>query len=299
MTTGIRGAAYAVGELELPVESLSNRVSRLADFDMPDLREIWGWGFFRKTLRGSAALAVESAQATLRQSGVLPGAVDGLILCSGRAMNYHAQSEFTGAVAHALGLGRVFSTWAGGSGCASLFSATRMAMALVESGDFSHILVISADAIDDENDRFQRFGVLSDAACSFLVVSSAQADYVVRGAVVQSCPASLIAGGNDFQAKCQLIYSVFERLGRESGTDASQAGDFVGSNVFLPIQELEMSVMPLEQVDARQGNTQRYGHCFAADPIINLVDRVSDARQIVMAATAHGHFGAVLLESVR
>jgi len=76
---------------------------------------------------------------------------------------------------------------------------------------------------------------------------------------------------------------------------------FFGSNVFLPIQALEFSVMPAERLISYRTNTARYGHCAGADPLINLVDFYQAAEhdavgRALLTSTAHGHFGAILLE---
>jgi 3-oxoacyl-[acyl-carrier-protein] synthase-3 len=112
---------------------------------------------------------------------------------------------------------------------------------------------------------------------------------------------SLGTAGQELADKCQLIHEVFERLNARAPI---AAGDCVllGSNLFLPIQDLETSVMPLDGVATYRRNTTRYGHCAGADPVINLIDYFSEQPQpamqhALMVATAHGHFAAMLLRS--
>jgi 3-oxoacyl-[acyl-carrier-protein] synthase III len=300
MPVGIFGPHYVVGELELDVELLANRKDVLSRYNMPDIKDLWGWGYYRKTQKSRIELACTTATATLEKSGLGPADIDALILCCCDGLNYHGQNQFLGELSGCLGLSYGFFTWVGGAGCASLFSAVEIAHSLVQGGAFKNALVIAVDKIDNDVERFQRFGVFSDAACSFIVSRSGAADFVILDAKVLSCPVSLRNGGEDFQDKCQLIYAMFARLER-CAAPPSSARAYFGSNVFIPIQELEMSVMPVEGLRMYQKNTARYGHCYAADPVINLLDFYADhanreTRSSVMVATAHGHFGVILLE---
>jgi 3-oxoacyl-[acyl-carrier-protein] synthase-3 len=298
---GIVAPRYVVGELEIEVEKLSRKREILSEYNMPDIKEIWGWEFYRKTEKSLVDLAYESAARTLQDSGLAPTEIDALILCCCDGLNYHQQNQFEGQLSTRLGLGYAFVSWIGGAGCASLFSAMKVAMSLVAGQACKNVLIVSADKIDSDDARLQRFGVLSDGACSFIVVRSEKVEFSIKGVKVLSCPSALKNGGQDFQEKCQLIYSVFDKAGKEIGFDFSKTEAFFSSNIFIPIQEVELSVMPVNGLAGFQKNTAKFGHCYAADPIINLIDFYSDRdnhgiRMAAMASTAHGHFGLVLLE---
>lgn len=298
---GLLAPSYVVGEIEGDVDTLSNKVDVLNEFAMPDVKELWGWDTYRKSDRSAVALACDSVRATLDKAGLQPTQVDALVLCCNGGFNYHAQNRFLGELTTTLGLGYTFVSWVGGAGCASLFSAAKLANALVESGTSRTVLVVTVDKIERDVERFQRYGVLSDGSCSFVVLRSDQADYSIRAVKVMSCPSSLQNGGANFQEKCQLIYSVFDELKREGLAELAKTTAFFGSNIFIPIQEIELSVMPVDGLLAYQGNTARYGHCYAADPIINLVDFYSQPENAgvstsMLASTAHGHFGLIMLQ---
>lgn len=283
------------------MELLANRKDVLSRYGMPDIKDLWGWGYYRKTQMSRIELACATASGTLEKSGLRPADVDALILCCGDSMNYLEQNQFLGGLASNLGLGYSFISWVGGTGCASLFSAVQIARSLVLGGSFENPLVITVDKINDDVDRFRRFAVLSDGACSFIVSRSEATDFVILDTKVLSCPVSLCNGGDDFQEKCQLIYAVFEGIKRRAVPRSSATAVYLGSNIFVPIQELEMSVMPVENLLVYQQNTARYGHCYAADPVINLLDFYTDVanrevRMSIMASTSHGHFGVVMLE---
>ena len=299
-TFGILAPSYVVGEEELPVDSMANRQAVLGQHNMPDKQALWGWGCFRKTRRSRAELACESARATLARSAVATAEIDALIVCCGDGLNYYAQNRFLSELSSSLDLRCEFVSWIGGAGCASLFSAVKSAQSLVLGGSCRNVLVINVDKLDDESARFQRFAVFSDGACSFIVRSAGTIDFAIAGVALSSSLTSLRNAGQDMAEKCQLIYSVFERLAAAAAFPFAGSA-FLGSNVFLPIQQLEQSVMPVGGLISYRNNVARYGHCSGSDPVINLIDFYADAsneavRTSVLASSAHGHFGVMLLE---
>ncbi len=297
---GILAPSYVLGEEELKVDSLASRKAVLERYKMPDRHELWGWDCYRKTNRSRTELAHESVNATLARGGVATSDIDALIICCGDGLNYHAQNRFVSELSERLDLRCDFVTWIGGAGCASPFSAVKIARSLVLGDAYRNVLVITVDKVDNDAARFQRYGVFSDGACSFIVRGAGAVDFAVVGAEVSTSLSSLRNGGQDLAQKCQLIQSVFKRL--EGAATFPFAGSaFFGSNVFLPIQQLELSVMPVKGLVAYRRNTARYGHCSGGDPFINLVDFYADADACspttsVLASSAYGHFGAILLE---
>jgi 3-oxoacyl-[acyl-carrier-protein] synthase III len=301
---GILGPHYVMGELELEVDSIPGKSEVLAKGQMPDIKELWGWGHYRKTHRSRADLAYATAMGTLEKSRLRPADVDALVLCCSDGLNYHEQNQLLGEVSCRLELGYTFVTWVAGAGCASLFSAVEIARSLVLGGIRKNALVITVDKIVEDAERFQRFGVLSDGACSFIVTHSSAIDFGIVATAVLSCPSSVLNGGQSFQEKFQLIHAVFGELDRRAGSQSCAPSAYFGSNVFIPIQEVEMSAMPIDGLLTYQENTRRYGHCYAADPVINLIDFYADnahreVKRSIMASSAHGHFGAILLEKTR
>ena len=291
--------AYVLGEEELSVDTLENRSSVLRQHNMPDNPSLWGWRSYRKTTGSRAQLAGASANATIAQSGLRASDIDALMVCCGDGLNYYEQNKFISELAGALGVSRGFVTWIGGAGCASIFSAVQVARSLVGSGAYSNVLVVAIDKIEEDASRFQRYGVFSDGACSFIVRKGALIDYAILGVEVSFSLASLTVAGQDLGQKCQLIYDVFDRLIARASTPLDGSALF-GSNVFLPIQELELSVVPVKGLITSSANTARYGHCAGADPLINLIDFYraggNHAARALMTSTAHGHFGVILLE---
>ncbi|MEX1830109.1 hypothetical protein [Luteibacter sp. CQ10] len=301
---GIVGLGYVLGEHSLPVDGIDGRMEVMREYRMPDRQALWGWDRFRRTERSRADLAAESAAGTLARGGIDPGEVDALIVCCGDGLNYHAQNLLTGELSKRLGLNCEFVSWVGGAGCASLFSAARLARSLVIADAFRNVLVVGVDKVDDEAIRFQRYGVFSDSACSFVIRGEGPVDFTVAGIAVASSLSSLNGAGQDLAQKCVLIQSVFERLAPVKGNFPYAGSVFFGSNVFLPIQDLERSVMPVDGLVHERGNVASYGHCAGADPFINLVDFYArgdndGVTRSVLGSSAHGHFGVMLLERRR
>lgn len=297
---GILGTRYVLGEHEEKVEALVNRGEVLRQHNMPDNAALWGWDLFRRSMRTHAALACDSAAQTLSCSGLRADEIDALVICCGDGLTYFQQNAFLAELSGELELRSEFVTWIGGTGCVSLCSAVRVATTLVESGACANVLTIAVDRCETDAARFQRFGVFSDGACSFVVRAHGHVDYALSGVAVASSLALLRSGGQDLAEKFQLIQSVFKRAG--AGAAFPYAGSvLLSSNVFLPIQQLESSALPVRGLVPFRRNTMRYGHCSSADPFINLVDFFADAenhatRTAVIASSASGHFGVLLLE---
>lgn len=297
---GILGTGYVLGEQEEKVEALENRIDVLRQHNMPDKQALWGWDLFRRSARSHVALACDSAAQTLSRSGLRADEIDALVICCGSGLNYFQQNAFVAALSGELDLRCEFVTWIGGAGCVSLCSAVQIARSLVQSGAYRNVLTIAVDKYESDLARFQRFAVFSDGACSFIVRGQGRIDYALAGVAVASSLASLHNGSQDLAEKCQLIQSVFNRAG--AGISFPYAGSvLLGSNVFLPIQQLELSVLPVKGMLPFRRNTARYGHCSAADPFINLVDYFAEEENratatAVMVSSAYGHFGVMLLE---
>lgn len=299
-TCGILAPSYRLGEEQVLVETIVNRKAVLGRYNMPDKQAFWGWGWFRRTKRSRAELACETARDTIARSRLSAADIDALIVCCGDGLNYHAQNLFISELSSDLDLDCDFVSWIGGAGCASLFSAVASAKRLVLEGAFQNVLVINVDKLEDEDARFQRYAVFSDGACSFIVRGGGEVDFTIAGVAVSSSLAYVRNQGQDVGNKCQLIYSVFERLAGEVAFPFAGSA-LLASNVFLPIQDLELSVMPVDGLVAYRSNTARYGHCSGSDPVINLVDFYADSthratQTSVMMSSAHGHVGVMLLE---
>lgn len=299
-TCGILAPSYVLGEEQIPVETIANRKAMLDQYNMPDKQAFWGWDLYRKTRRSRVELACEAARDTIARSGLAAADIDALIVCCGDGLNYRAQNGFISELSSALELNCDFASWIGGAGCASLFSAVESANMWVREGRFKNVLVINVDKLDDEDARFQRYAVFSDGACSFIVRGCGEVDFTIAGAAVSSSFAYLRSPNQDIANKCQLIYSVFARLAAEVAFPFAGSA-LLASNVFLPIQDLELSVMPVDGLIAYRGNTARYGHCSGCDPVINLVDFYAEethrpTQTAVMMSSAHGHVGVILLE---
>lgn len=282
------------------MDELANKNELLVEFEMPDISELWGWENYRKSEKSLAQLAVASAEKTLQAANQSAANIDTLIICSCTPLNYLQQNDILGEICHSLGLPFVHSLWVGGSGCASLFSAIGQAKSMIESDDASQVLVITTDKIEFEEHRFQRYGVLSDGAASFIVTADTQTDFRILGDMVLSSSEGLHSPQKGFQQKCMLIHAVFDRFTEKYADDLSDVQAVLASNVFNPIQEIELSVMPFEDATSFENNNLRYGHCWAADPVINLVDLCNDPehqdnKKLLLSTTAHGHFGLVAL----
>jgi 3-oxoacyl-[acyl-carrier-protein] synthase-3 len=300
-TVGLLAPRYVVGEHEVSVETIDNRLDVLRQHDMPDVKELWGWDTYRRTDLDLVELTATCVNQTLADAGLRPGQIDHVIALGwdGDGFDQTEQSPFIEALSERLDFrGKV--TLIKRVGCAWMAFAIHHAKMLLDQGSH-HVLVVTAGKLADDAQRFQCYGVISDSACSF-VLTDQPAEFTVCGVAVKSSSTPQESVADDFQGKCELIYAAFEELNASTEFDQENLAALFGNNTFLPVQELELSAMPVDGMLAYQTNTTRYGHCFAADTIINLIDYHAEHPQspttnTLLAPSSYGHFGLVLLKS--
>ncbi|MFI7013113.1 3-oxoacyl-ACP synthase [Streptomyces sp. NPDC050164] len=277
-TTGVvlRAPSYVLGE----TSSDHTEIEGFADFVdqrqmMPDAR-LWGWGAVHRTALDTAALAVRTGRRTLRAAGVEPSEVDALVLCSTAfPADIAAHGELIGSVLRGLELGAVPVTGITLNRCATMLTGLQTAATMVAAGRHRTVLVITADRVAAESERLSDFALFSDGAASCLVTrrsDGAPESYEWVADASAQDPAAL-GRGNEISADLTRIAN--QRLFAEAGIGIKAIDGLLHNNIFLPIvtmKEVQAGFVP-SQLDT--SNIARVGHCFAADPLINLVDRSS------------------------
>jgi len=186
--------------------------------------------------------------------------------------------------------------------CANLLAGIRTADAMVASGRHRRVLVITTDRIGDEAARMEKFALFSDGAAScavtdehggppgFELVSSATAHNIAE-----------LDWSNEINS--DLSRQVNESLLTPLGMKAGDVSGLMHANIFRPIVVLKEMQAGFTPAQLYTGNITRVGHCFAADPLINLVDRaaagqVQDDRYYMLASSVPGSRIGVLLRKV-
>ncbi|MBT2402880.1 MULTISPECIES: 3-oxoacyl-ACP synthase [unclassified Streptomyces] len=277
---------YVLGEQEADHTTVDNLLERARQFGMPPKAALWGWGTVRRTAKSLETLAVESGRATLDAAGADPAGVDCLILCSTRFPGGpRTHGNFVERVMSGIGLGEgtAFTGLTLGR-CTNLLGAIRTAQALVAAGMHRRVLVVTTDRVSDESVRMESFALFSDGAASCLVSAEplgTQAYELVAGASAQN-PGAL-DWSNEISS--DLGRAVNERILEAAGMKLGDIHGVLHPNLYKPVVVLKERQAGFTREQLFLDNIQRFGHCFAADPLINLVDRAAAG-----AVKPNGHY---------
>ncbi|HEY0934817.1 MAG TPA: hypothetical protein VGD91_13870 [Trebonia sp.] len=298
----LSGACYVLGEDEVPYSEIPGLAERARELRMAMNPRLWGWGTVWRTHRDLAGLAVESGRATLEATGADPAAVDELILCSTEFPgNARVHGSFVEQVTSGLGLPDTAFTGLTLNRCSNLLVAIDIASALVTAGRRRTVLVVTTDKVRDERDRAETFALFSDGAASCLVSGQG---YGTPSYEVTACACAQRNSDLDWshEISSDLARLVNQELLKPQGLGLAELDALLPANIFTPLllaKERQAGFAP-GQVDTR--NIARTGHCFAADPLINLVDRaaagqVRDGGRYLLAVSLPGSRYGVLLRA--
>lgn len=271
----LRAPRYVLGETSMDHTEIKGFAEFVDRQRMVPDAQLWGWGAVHCTVLDTAALAVRTGRETLRAAAVEPSEVDALVLCSTTfPAEVAAHGELVGSVLRGLELD-VPVTGITLNRCANMLAGLRAAAAMVAGGRLRTVLVITADRVAAESDRLTDFALFSDGAASCLVTrrsdGASESYQWVADAYAQD-PAAL-GRGNEISA--DLTKTANRRLFTEAGIGIGEIDGLLHNNIFLPVVTMKEVQAGFAQSQLDTSNIARVGHCFAADPLINLADRRS------------------------
>jgi 3-oxoacyl-[acyl-carrier-protein] synthase III len=186
--------------------------------------------------------------------------------------------------------------------CANLLAGIRLADSLVYCGRNRRVLVITTDRVEEEAVRLESFALFSDGAASCLVFDGRDgpADYaLVSTADAHDAPA--LGSSNEISA--DLSRQVNDGLLKPLNMPLAQVAGLMHANVFKPIVSMKELQAGFKPAQLYTENITRIGHCFAADPLINLVDRnnagqLQDNCYYMLASSVPGSRIGILLRKL-
>ncbi|MGW7646314.1 3-oxoacyl-ACP synthase [Streptomyces bobili] len=257
-------------ESHTAIADLADRVARYA---IPMAPGTWGWGSYFRTDRSVVELAIASGNATIEASGVTRESVDGLVVCTSSfppLVDDHA--GFLGAVLGGLELSAVsFACGITLNRCNNLLAGLHLAKALVQAGSHRRILVVTADRVGDEASRLEKFALFSDGAASCLVCDDERGADSFDMLASASAQDNGVLGVRD-QIDSRLAIEVNEKLERATGIPIAKVTALLAANLVRPLVVMKERQAGFTSDQLRTGNIERRGHCFSADPLINLID---------------------------
>jgi 3-oxoacyl-[acyl-carrier-protein] synthase-3 len=273
----IDAIAYAVGESTHAYRDMPDFADRIATNNLPDLPSVFGWGVYHQTALDAQALGVMSARRTLEKADVDPATVDIVMFCSSRIPGTEVDHigmnvEFV----RSLGLTRAFPMGVTLCNCAAFISAIAVASEWVSRDPSKTVLIITADKLYDERVRMHKFALLSDCAASCLVRHSAPRGYRVLGHQfsISRTPVSNNLGQDDTDLENQFLADLM----RSTGLAVGELRRVFTSNLFLPISSLRGRRLGFTSAQLYLKAVPRFGHCFAADAFINLLEFEANER---------------------
>lgn len=291
---------YVLGEIEADHATLPDLAEKAAQYGLAMLPDLWGWGTYRRTTRTTDQLAVAAGAQTLEAAGIEPSVVDALIVCSTQFPG-GAQSHgtFVGTVMDGLGLPHAAFTGLTLNRCTGLLAGIDVAEAMVASGRHRTVLVASTDRIADETERLTTFALFSDGAASCLVAADGYGDATYE---VIACATAQDNRSLDWanEISSDLARAVNEAVLKPAGSTVEDVDGLMHPNLFIPLVVMKEQQAGFAKRQLYTDNVKRTGHCFAADPLINLVDRaaagqVHPGRLYLLAASVPGSRHGVLL----
>lgn len=289
---------YVLGELEEDHTAITGFTERVAEFRMKPRASLWGWGTIRRTERAIEDLAVESGAATLASAGLDPAAVESVVLCStGFPVGTGVHGAFVERILTGLGIADADFVGVGLNRCTNLLAGVQVADAYVRAGRHRRVLVITTDRVADEPTRMDKFALFSDGAASCLVTGEDTGGYELLGCA-SATRASELDWANEINP--ELSTRVNEQLLKPHDLAVTDLAGLMHTNVYKPVVYLKEMQAGFEAGQLYLDNITRLGHCFAADPLINLVDRdragqLVDGAHYLLAASVPGSRAGVLL----
>jgi len=156
--------------------------------------------------------------------------------------------------------------------CVNLLAGIDLARALVVSGRYRRVLVITTDKVAEGADRMSQFALFSDGAASCVIAAEAgpASGFELLGCATAQETASLEWTS---QISADLAKDVNEQLTGAAGIKLGDVVALAHANLFTPLVAMKERQAGFSADQLYLGNITRLGHCFAADPLINLVDR--------------------------
>ncbi len=238
-TAFLRGPSYVLGEVELDHAGIENLAELAARFKMAPSAGLWGWGSLRVTERDLEDLAVDSGTATLRAAGLDPAAVDALVLCSNRIPGpAEDHGRFVQRVLTGIGLGDVPCYGQFLNRCVNLLAGLDVARALVTSGRYRTVLLVTTDKVAPGADRMSQFALFSDGAASCVVSAEpggpdgGAGGYELLGCAIAQDTASLEWTS---QISADLARAVTGALLAPHGLKLGDVAALLHANLFKPL----------------------------------------------------------------
>jgi 3-oxoacyl-[acyl-carrier-protein] synthase-3 len=289
-TIGLSGVAGVLAPATQCLEELAS-----AGLVTSSVTTLSGFGFERAHLcdahYSAQDLAVDAARAAMSDAGLQPHDVDLLVFASARPESHLKSSGRCGEVLggaedevmrgfryssawlqHTLELHNAEVMAVAQQGCATMFSALRMARALLMAEPArQHVLCVGVDVLPAGANREVLYNVISDAACAAVVSRGCTRDrwlgfhQVSKGYYwdPSACGPEIVA------AYFPTAKAVIDRLLADHGLEPADIDVVIPTGVNKPSWDILLRLTGIPG-DRLQRDLPSFGHTIAADSFLHL-----------------------------
>lgn len=297
------GQNYVLGECRGSYAELPEREAVMQQFSMHDDAPRWGWGTYCYTRRDYFELAHDCVARALADAAVDPMAID-RIYFTGSSFRYtfEQMNAAIGRLITTLGMRNAIPQVSLGAGCAAMMSTIHHALPALRGGLVRNALVLSGDVVRADADRFYQFCIMSDSVSACLLSAERDGGLAIVQSVVRMDPSLMLEGDSVYlPGQREIFVRASEDVLRGAGCRPSDVEQVLPSNIYIPFLKIYGAAASFSPSQLFLRNIPRISHCYASDPLINLVDYVDDARpaagaHLLMHASSLGHVASVLVQ---
>ncbi|MFI0977559.1 acyl carrier protein [Streptomyces sp. NPDC021093] len=311
ITARLSAPAYELGEYADPVTELPELLAdprAAAELTAPAA----GFDTYRWSDAPVGELMAAAAQRTLGEAGVPGDEVDLVLLATDSLPPGRSAHRDVAELLAEAGLTRATASTLSLMDCATAMAAVGTAASLVRDGSARHVLVVSGDLADRATggERIVAGGaaIASDAAATALVSATA-AGLPVLGMAHHTAPEPVREDSPRRQLASRIAAhrELFARLADRHPFKPEEVRAVLPSNFARNVLEIYLSDVGYGGARLALGNVGRIAHCLGSDPLINLADRLAEAKtggpaqedraedRLILLGAGISHLAAVLL----
>lgn len=270
---GIRSVGFAPGSETVWYRDLEGIEEAIAESEIPDEEDLWGWGNCRRSPGGYRAHVADGfgelvGELAAGLTGEAP-AVDAVIGCGpfqNEAAELAAALESEGVLEPVGGMDRLHLLE--GYECVNVFQALQEARARIRAGA-ENVLILASEKAERDVDRFRPWCFFSDFCLALLVSGRPErCRFTVGDVAVCPDPDPADDGsrvfGRDLEAEC------IAALLAANGLTLAEVERFFYMNLFEPIATMKGTEIGFDRSQLYTELSRELGHCYGADPFINL-----------------------------
>jgi 3-oxoacyl-[acyl-carrier-protein] synthase-3 len=294
------GVSVELGDRQREVESLADAAEQFKAKKLPMNAKLLAFRYFRESTLSAEEAMSRVIQRTLALTGMAAAEIDAMILASAGGA-FLLDRKLLPALLARNGLSKAMPMTVTSQECTSLLSAIDVAARYAKDGTYRRILVVSYDRAEQDADRIQMFGVVSDAALACIVSGEDELDFRIK-AFAHKSDVHGMQGDDDFASRKALTDAVTGEVLNAGGVRMGLVKKVFSTNFFKPLATFNASALGLEQGQLCADLGAEIGHCLCADSLINLESffrteaNVKQGDLYLLQAYAPGLLASMLIE---